>query len=158
MLQKMGWREGKGLGALEDGGLEHVKVKMKCDTTGLGVKKGRDDEWIAAQQEFDDILATLNSPSVTTGNPPTADEDLSCHQIKGMVPNSLKRLSYKKTVGSKDLSKKSDEEINCVLGKRRKFIKHKKYSVKDRTKRTFLRMNDACERISNAEEATTSPS
>ena len=34
MLQKMGWSEGKGLGALEDGGLEHVKVKMKCDTTG----------------------------------------------------------------------------------------------------------------------------
>ena len=34
MLQKMGWSEGKGLGASEDGGLEHVKVKIKCDTTG----------------------------------------------------------------------------------------------------------------------------
>ena len=34
MLQKMGWSEGKGLGASEDGGLEHVKVKMKCDTSG----------------------------------------------------------------------------------------------------------------------------
>ena len=34
MLQKMGWSEGKGLGASEDGGLEHIKVKMKCDTSG----------------------------------------------------------------------------------------------------------------------------
>jgi len=34
MLQKMGWSEGKGLGALEDGELEHVKVMKKCDTSG----------------------------------------------------------------------------------------------------------------------------
>lgn len=34
MLQKMGWSEGKGLGASEDGALEHVKVKMKRDTSG----------------------------------------------------------------------------------------------------------------------------
>ena len=32
---------------------------------------------------------------------------------------------YKKTIGSKDLSKKSDKEISCVLGKRRKFTKYK---------------------------------
>ena len=32
---------------------------------------------------------------------------------------------YKRTIGSKDLSKKSDEEISCVLGKRRKLTKHK---------------------------------
>ena len=34
MLQKMGWSEGKGLGVSEDGALEHIKVKMKCDTSG----------------------------------------------------------------------------------------------------------------------------
>ena len=30
----MGWSEGKGLGVSEDGALEHIKVKMKCDTSG----------------------------------------------------------------------------------------------------------------------------
>ena len=39
MLQKMGWSEGKGLGAAEDGALEHVKVKMKCDTSGSDLIK-----------------------------------------------------------------------------------------------------------------------
>jgi len=34
MLQKMGWSEGKGLGVMEDGTLEHVKVKKKYDTSG----------------------------------------------------------------------------------------------------------------------------
>ncbi len=34
MLQKMGWTEGKGLGAKEDGGKEHVKVQRKTDSVG----------------------------------------------------------------------------------------------------------------------------
>ena len=71
-------------------------IILRSIIQGLGIKKGRDDEWIAGQQEFDDILATLNSPSVTTGNSATAvntNEDSSRHQIKGMVPTSLKRLS-----------------------------------------------------------------
>ena len=58
---------------------------------GLGAKKGRDDEWIAGQEEFDNILTTLNSQPVNMRE--SVDEDSSCHQIKGIVPNSLKRLS-----------------------------------------------------------------
>lgn len=63
--------------------------------SGLGVKRGRDDEWIAGQEEYDDILATLNSQPVTTAISVTTEntDDLSCHGIKGIVPNSLKRLS-----------------------------------------------------------------
>ena len=34
MLQKMGWAEGKGLGANEDGMQEHVKVSLKRDNLG----------------------------------------------------------------------------------------------------------------------------
>ena len=36
MLAKMGWNEGKGLGKNEDGMQDHIKVKKRDDTLGLG--------------------------------------------------------------------------------------------------------------------------
>ena len=33
-MKKMGWEEGKGLGANEDGMTEHIKVRFKDDTKG----------------------------------------------------------------------------------------------------------------------------
>ena len=35
MLQKMGWKEGAGLGANLDGAVEHVKVTVKADSAGI---------------------------------------------------------------------------------------------------------------------------
>lgn len=35
MLQKMGWSEGRGLGANLDGAVEHVKVSLKTDSAGI---------------------------------------------------------------------------------------------------------------------------
>ena len=34
LMEKMGWKKGKGLGANEDGMLEHVRVSLKMDTRG----------------------------------------------------------------------------------------------------------------------------
>ena len=59
MLEKMGWCKGKGLGMNEDGALEHTKVMVKKDNCGLGAKRGRDDDWVEHQVEFDQILAQL---------------------------------------------------------------------------------------------------
>jgi len=53
---------------------------------GLGHKRGRDDDWIAGQEEFNDLLANLNSNTV-----PSTTDDSSCH-IKGIVPHSPKRV------------------------------------------------------------------
>jgi hypothetical protein len=33
-MKKMGWEEGKGLGAKENGIVENIKVKFKCDSKG----------------------------------------------------------------------------------------------------------------------------
>lgn len=35
LMEKMGWEQGKGLGAKEDGIKEHIKIKFKDDTKGL---------------------------------------------------------------------------------------------------------------------------
>lgn len=34
MLEQMGWQEGKGLGAREDGGTKHVRIDKKGDNSG----------------------------------------------------------------------------------------------------------------------------
>ena len=34
MLEKMGWRDGRGLGVNEDGNKEHVKIHKKDDNLG----------------------------------------------------------------------------------------------------------------------------
>lgn len=34
LLEKFGWSKGKGLGANEDGKVDHVKVALKTDTRG----------------------------------------------------------------------------------------------------------------------------
>lgn len=35
MLEKMGWTQGKGLGAKEDGIIDHIKVNYKNDSQGI---------------------------------------------------------------------------------------------------------------------------
>jgi len=61
-------------------------------TVGLGVKRGRDDDWIAGQEEFNNLLSNLNSTISASASSTTDSCDTSCH-IKGIMPHSLKRLS-----------------------------------------------------------------
>ncbi|KYB24768.1 PIN2/TERF1-interacting telomerase inhibitor 1-like Protein [Tribolium castaneum] len=44
MLEKMGWSKGKGLGAKENGIVEHVKIPYKNDSKGMGYKE-TNDQW-----------------------------------------------------------------------------------------------------------------
>ncbi|KAI8377602.1 G-patch domain-containing protein, partial [Radiomyces spectabilis] len=61
MLQKMGWAPGKGLGINEDGTRDHVKIKLKDDTLGLGANKKNTDNWLGNTDAFSRLLADLNS-------------------------------------------------------------------------------------------------
>ncbi|KFP02661.1 PIN2/TERF1-interacting telomerase inhibitor 1, partial [Calypte anna] len=60
MLEKMGWSKGKGLGAQEQGNTEHIKVQVKNNTLGLGATINHEDNWIAHQDDFNQLLAQLN--------------------------------------------------------------------------------------------------
>ncbi|KAI9475280.1 G-patch domain-containing protein, partial [Coemansia mojavensis] len=47
MLEKMGWSEGKGLGLNEDGNKEHIKIKLKTNSFGIGADKKTIRNWLA---------------------------------------------------------------------------------------------------------------
>jgi Pin2-interacting protein X1 len=64
MLQKMGWREDKGLGKHEDGIVSSVKVSKREDGLGLGMEKTSDGAgslgWNATASSFNAVLQVLN--------------------------------------------------------------------------------------------------
>ncbi|XP_024898730.1 PIN2/TERF1-interacting telomerase inhibitor 1 isoform X2 [Pteropus alecto] len=61
MLEKMGWSKGKGLGAQEQGATDHIKVQVKNNHLGLGATINNEDNWIAHQDDFNHLLAELNT-------------------------------------------------------------------------------------------------
>eukprot|EP01089_Gocevia_fonbrunei_P002098 TRINITY_DN1208_c0_g1_i1.p1 TRINITY_DN1208_c0_g1~~TRINITY_DN1208_c0_g1_i1.p1 ORF type:complete len:281 (+),score=98.78 TRINITY_DN1208_c0_g1_i1:129-971(+) len=61
MLEKMGWEDGKGLGANEDGRTDHVKVSKKSDAGGIGTQKDTTGKaWIENTFQYSALLANLN--------------------------------------------------------------------------------------------------
>jgi Pin2-interacting protein X1 len=66
MLERMGWKEGKGLGVQEAGSIHPISVRKKDDNLGVGASHRQDDNWLENQAAFDDLLASLNS-STTEG-------------------------------------------------------------------------------------------
>src|SRR3989344_2338296 len=81
MLEKMGWKEGKGLGANEDGTTEHIKVKKKIDNQGIGTETvTHNKNWLETSVAYESILASLNAsygikPDTTGSAPITNDFD-----------------------------------------------------------------------------------
>mmetsp|Transcript_24839 Transcript_24839/g.41515 ORF Transcript_24839/g.41515 Transcript_24839/m.41515 type:complete len:521 (+) Transcript_24839:65-1627(+) len=70
LLQTMGWSEGRGLGANEDGIATHVRVKKRRELTGIGadVTENSKFNWTVNTQAFDAVLANLNSAYGQTKN------------------------------------------------------------------------------------------
>ena len=125
MLQKMGWKEGKGLGAREDGVVEHLKVSLKESTTsGIGMAKG--DPALERYQQldtFDQLLQSLNE---------NIDQSEQEEKKRKKSHKSTDQESRKKK--EKDLSTESESKsINIKeptrrLAHRSKFIRNKRVS------------------------------
>lgn len=106
MLTKMGWSEGNGLGQNLSGNTEHVRVKKRGTNLGIGVKKSHDDDWIAHNDDFNALLASLNGKE--SENPA---------EKVGSKTNTSK-FRYTKFVKSKDLSSASSQDLACIFGQR----------------------------------------
>lgn len=72
MLQKMGWKEDKGLGKNEDGMSVAVKVTKREEGLGLGVKQDAagNNGWNTTVTSFNSVLDLLNSTYGTKATKP----------------------------------------------------------------------------------------
>nr|XP_008968157.2 PIN2/TERF1-interacting telomerase inhibitor 1 isoform X1 [Pan paniscus] len=118
MLEKMGWSKGKGLGAQEQGATDHIKVQVKNNHLGLGATINNEDNWIAHQDDFNQLLAELN----TCHGQETADssdkKEKKSFSLEEKSKISKNRVHYMKFTKGKDLSSRSKTDLDCIFGKR----------------------------------------
>jgi len=110
MLEKMGWQTGAGLGKNEDGMTEHIDMKFKANLKGVGFVNGKyDHTWVAHSQSFDSVLQQLQQTHPTSSNN-------SLNNVAQTIQQTKTRFNYKKQSGGKDLSSRSNHELDCIFG------------------------------------------
>ncbi|KAL1456384.1 hypothetical protein WDU94_001115 [Cyamophila willieti] len=135
LLLKMGWTAGQGLGANQQGIKEHVKVKVKHDSKGLGFKDN-DQVWVEVENDFSNLLSKLSSQAKN----PTLDSSKTTEEIASDSPipieevnrsleekskRSKARVHYQKFTRGKDLSRYSKRDLECIFGVSTKSTKSK---------------------------------
>ncbi|KAM4522141.1 PIN2/TERF1-interacting telomerase inhibitor 1 isoform 2-T2 [Odontesthes bonariensis] len=124
MLERMGWSKGKGLGRSEQGSTDHIKVKVKNNSYGLGANTSHEDKWIAHQDDFNDLLAQLNSHHGQNASNEASSEEKKGFSLEEKSKTSKKRVHYTKFTKGKDLSSRSETDLNCIFGKRARSAKN----------------------------------
>ncbi|MCJ8743663.1 hypothetical protein PDJAM_G00096810 [Pangasius djambal] len=120
MLERMGWSKGKGLGKSEQGATEHIKVKVKNNSLGLGTTINNEDNWIAHQDDFNQLLAELNNCHGQNNTEEPCQEQTQGFSLEEKSKTSKKRVHYMKFTKGKDLSSRSETDLACIFGKRAK--------------------------------------
>lgn len=121
MLERMGWSKGKGLGRSEQGSTDHIKVKVKNNNYGLGTSASYEDNWIAHQDDFNELLAQLNNCHGQNNQQPSTEappEEQKGFSLEEKSKTSRKRVHYMKFTKGKDLSSRTETDLNCIFGKR----------------------------------------
>ncbi|KAK3832258.1 MAG: hypothetical protein JOS17DRAFT_802506 [Linnemannia elongata] len=130
MMEKMGWSQGKGLGAKEDGVQEHVKVRLKENHLGVGATKKSSDNWLGNTDAFSRLLADLNERIEQDSKDNSADnsKENSDDEDKGSSSDSdsKKEKKSKKESKEKKSKKESKEKKSKKEGKEKKDKKDKK--------------------------------
>nr|XP_033794629.1 PIN2/TERF1-interacting telomerase inhibitor 1 [Geotrypetes seraphini] len=129
MLERMGWSKGKGLGAQEQGSTEHIKVQIKNNTLGLGAAINHEDNWIAHQDDFNQLLTELNNCHGQGKAESSECQQKKIFSLEEKSKASRKRVHYMKFAKGKDLSSRSETDLACIFGKRQK--KEKQTSEED---------------------------
>ncbi|KAJ1941004.1 hypothetical protein FBU59_003632 [Linderina macrospora] len=118
MLEKMGWSEGKGLGANEDGRKEHVKIKLKSNNHGIGADKKTIRNWLENTDGFSELLSRLNSDSATPSDAPKPEETKpETKKVLTAASARLNRLSHRtKFRNMKRMAMQDDKGLQEILG------------------------------------------
>ncbi|XP_028295851.1 PIN2/TERF1-interacting telomerase inhibitor 1 [Gouania willdenowi] len=124
MLERMGWSKGKGLGRTEQGSTDHIKVKVKNNSFGLGTNASNEDNWIAHQDDFNELLTQLNNCHGQNNSSEIPQEDEQKNfSLEEKSKTSKKRVHYMKFTKGKDLSSRTETDLNCIFGKRARSTK-----------------------------------
>ncbi|OAQ24211.1 G-patch-domain-containing protein [Linnemannia elongata AG-77] len=131
MMEKMGWSQGKGLGAKEDGVQEHVKVRLKENHLGVGATKKSSDNWLGNTDAFSRLLADLNERVEQDSKDNSADNskdnsDDDDNKDSSSDSDSKKEKKSKKESKEKKSKKESKEKKSKKEGKEKKEKKDKK--------------------------------
>ncbi|XP_074240261.1 PIN2/TERF1-interacting telomerase inhibitor 1 isoform X1 [Saimiri boliviensis] len=118
MLEKMGWSKGKGLGAQEQGATDHIKVQVKNNHLGLGATVNNEDNWIAHQDDFNQLLAELNTCHGLETTDSSDKKEKKSFSLEEKSKISKNRVHYMKFTKGKDLSSRSKTDLDCIFGKR----------------------------------------
>jgi len=129
LMEKMGWEQGKGLGAKSDGRLEHISLRHKDDSKGVGFQ-GHDDTWLEHQDDFQAVLAALNAEHGT--GPKDGDE--GSKSLEETSKKSKRRVHYQKFTRGKDLANYSADDLGCILGTKSDKVGEKKKRKEERIK------------------------
>ncbi|XP_034835829.1 PIN2/TERF1-interacting telomerase inhibitor 1-like [Maniola hyperantus] len=129
MLEKMGWSSGKGLGAKENGIVEHVVARYKNDEKGLGFED-RNDQWTKHEDDFNSLLANLSNAD---GGMETLHSGIS---LEKKSKKSKARIHYHKFTRGKDLSRYSEKDLANIFGKKSFKEREVKEHIKEDTLQT----------------------
>jgi len=124
LMEKMGWEQGKGLGANSDGRTEHITMRHKDDSKGVGFQ-GHDDTWLEHQDDFQSVLAALNAEH-GTGEKVEKAETEGSKSLEETSKQSRRRVHYQKFTRGKDLAKYSADDLGCILGTKSDKVGEKK--------------------------------
>lgn len=110
LMEKMGYQKGKGLGKNKNGIIAPITARQKQDSKGMGFD-GHDDVWLAHQDDFQAVLASLN---MEHGNEDAKEEGKK--SLEKLSKKSKKRVHYQKFTRGKDLANYSTTDLSCILG------------------------------------------
>lgn len=144
MLEKMGWSNGKGLGANEQGMTEHVRVSVKNDKSGVGFKRDIVDEaWTEHQDSFNDFLQQLQTaPCDNIVQIEEANAELSGKSLELKSKQSRARVHYQKFTRGKDVNKYSTKDLANIFGQKEMDLNKKSKAENDNTEESTIDVQD----------------
>ena len=113
MLEKMGWREGCGLGARLDGPTSHIKISVKEDLLGIGAsRKDAEGGWLMNSKSYQEVLDRLAQRGEDDGEEKKAKKKSKDKKVekKSKSKKSKKDKSKKSKEDKKDKSKKEKKD------------------------------------------------
>lgn len=117
MLEKMGWKEGHGLGRNEQGISENLKLKPNFSNKGLGCTRRSGETWLAFNDDYEAILKDLSKKNKTRMENLEAkhsDRKDSLHKMKSKTVTK----SHQKDMRLTDLSSISESDKCGIFGRK----------------------------------------